>query len=170
MVMAAVLSSFLFIGRTEINAHHYVTMEQQARLGLERFGQDVRMATDIYWPNPDIPYIKLTLPQASGSGTYPVEYSYDDAPESPTYRCFLRKGMDPVTGVDATRALILEVETFEFRRWKVGATGKAENDYGTKQLQIRLALRRQAVTAAAATNVIVSARFILRNKTSAPSS
>lgn len=162
IVMAAVLSAFLLIGRTEANAYHYVTMEQQARRGLERFSQDVRMASAITWT--DNTHVTLTLPQATGTGTDAIVYSYDSDPSSPTYRCFLRSGIDRISGVNTTQTLIREVETFEFDRWMLGSTGRATNDYGTKQLQIRLAVRRQSVTAAATTNVLVSARFILRNK------
>ena len=46
-VLLGILSSFLFLGRTGANAYNYVGMEQEARRGLERFSEDVRMASGI---------------------------------------------------------------------------------------------------------------------------
>ena len=46
VLMTAVLSSFLFLGRSGFALSHYNEMELQARLGLERFAEDVRQASD----------------------------------------------------------------------------------------------------------------------------
>lgn len=162
MVLIAILGSFLFIGRTGANAYNYVGMEQEARRGLERFSEDVRMASGITWASSTS--ITLTIPHASDSGTDSVVYYYDTTSGSSTYHCFLRRGPDPVTGVNGTSTLIRNVQSFEFDRWMLGSTGQATNDLGTKQLQIRLTVSKQSQTVVAATNLVISARYILRNK------
>lgn len=161
-VLLAILSSFLFMGRTGANAYNYVGMEQEARRGLERFSEDVRMASGITWTSNT--RVTLTIPHVSDSGTDSVVYYYDTTASNSTYHCFLRQGPDPVTAVSATTTLIHNVQTFEFDRWMLGSTGQATNDLGTKQLQIRLTVSKTSQTVVAATNLVISARYILRNK------
>ena len=150
------------MGRTGANAYNYVGMEQEARRGLERFSQDVRMASGITWTSAT--RVTLTIPHVSDSGTDSIVYYYDATTGSPTYQCFLRQGPDPVTGISTTAALIHSVQTFEFDRWMLGSTGQATNDLGTKQLQLRLTVSKTSTTVVAATNLVISARYILRNK------
>ncbi len=157
VIMAAVLSSFLMMGRSGANAGNYVAMEQQVRQALERFGQDVRMAK--YFTRVSATQIKLTIPQASDSGTDIVYYTYDS-----TAKTFTRLGPDPITNVaNTTTLLIKEVQSCEFKRWMLGSTGPANSDAATDQVQIRLTVRKTALTAVATTNLVVSARFVLRN-------
>src|SRR5687767_5352555 len=49
MVMLAVLSTFLMIGRSGANIQNYSEMETHSRRALEELSQDVRMAKDISW-------------------------------------------------------------------------------------------------------------------------
>ncbi|MDD3178734.1 MAG: prepilin-type N-terminal cleavage/methylation domain-containing protein [Opitutaceae bacterium] len=162
MVLAAILSSFLMMGRSEANLTNYSTMEQEARRGLERFSQDARMASAIVWT--DSTRVTLTVPHMSDSGTDTVVYYWEGNTTSPNYQCFLRSGPDPITNVSGTTALIRNVESFQFNRWMIGSTGEATNDVSTKQLQIHLTIRRTSTTVVAATNLVISARYILRNK------
>src|SRR3954465_12895830 len=48
-VLAAVLSTFLFMGRSGANLRNYSDMESQARRSLEAFAEDVRQASAITW-------------------------------------------------------------------------------------------------------------------------
>lgn len=169
-VLAGILSSFLFLGRSGANLANYATMEQEARKGLDRFSQDVRMSKNITWTSSSS--VTLTVPHTTGGVSDTVTYSWDTSTASSTYHCFIRNGPDPVTapitgatvGASATTVLIHNVTSFEFDRWMIGSTGEATNDVGTKQLQIRLTVTKTATTAVAASNLVVSARFILRNK------
>lgn len=169
-VLAGILSSFLFLGRSGANLANYATMEQEARKGLDRFSQDVRMASGITWTSSSS--ITLTVPHTSGGVSDTVNYYWDTTTTSPTYHCFIRNGPDPVTapitgstvGASSNTILIHNVQSFEFDRWMIGSTGQATNDVATKQLQIRLTVTKTATTAVAASNLVVSARFILRNK------
>lgn len=162
IIMVALLTTFLMMGRSGANARNYTGMEADARKGLERFGEDVRMAKTIAWTSST--NITLTLSHPNDNNTDTVIYSWDNTPNSSTYQCLLRNGPDPVTGVTSTQALIHNVKVFEFNRWMLGTSGAATNDLGTDQLQIRLTLRQQSVTAATASNLVVSARFVMRNK------
>jgi prepilin-type N-terminal cleavage/methylation domain-containing protein len=162
-VMAAVISSFLMMGRSGANAYAYVGMESESRKGLERFGEDVRMAKNVTWASSTD--VSLAVMHLDDTNTDTVRYYWDTATSSATYHCFLRVGPDPVTGASGTQILMHNVQNFEFVRWLIGTSGAATNDLGTKQLQLRLTLRQQAVTVVAATNLVVSARFVLRNKT-----
>lgn len=164
LVMAAVLSSFLMLGRSEANAAHYVTMEGDARKALERFGEDVRMSK--YMSTVSASQVKLTIPHASDNGQDDVYYTYDSSAKT-----FSRRGPDPVTNVaNTTTILINDVERCEFKRWMLGSTGPAASDSSTDQLQIRLSVRKSSVTAVAATNLVVSARYVLRNHKTGTSS
>jgi Tfp pilus assembly protein PilW len=162
-VMLAILTSFLMMGRSEANAYNYVGMEEEARKGLERFGEDVRMSGGITWT--DSTRVTLQVKHASDNSYDSVVYYWDNNSGNSTYQCLLRSGPDPVTGVSVTTTLIHNVQSFEFDRWMIGTSGSATNDAGTKQLQIRLTIKKQNVTTVAATNLVVSARFVLRNKT-----
>ncbi len=157
ILMLAILTSFLMLGRSGANAANYTTMERQARAGLERFGEDVRMAK--YVTTVSTTQIKLTIPHVSDTGTDDVYYTYDTSAKT-----FARRGPDPVTGVaNTTTTLINNVSNCEFKRWLLGSTGPASNDASTDQVQIRLTVRSTSITAVAATNLVVSARFVLRN-------
>lgn len=136
-------------------------MEAEARQGLERFGQDVRGASyltttsPVRWPNE----VKLTIPKVSGNGVDTVYYYYNVSAKT-----LSRIGPDPHTGApNTTTILIRNLENCEFMRWQIGTSGPASNDMGTDQLQIRLTIKKQSVTAVAASNLVVSARYVLRN-------
>jgi len=160
-IMIGVISSFIMMGKSQVNAYNYVGMEAQARRGLERFGEDVRMASyltttsPVRWPNE----IQLTLPNAGDSSTTTVNYYYDS-----TAQTLSRTGPDPVTGAaNTTTVLITNLLNCEFKRWQLGTSGPASNDAGTDQLQLRLTIQNTAVTAVTANNLVVSARYVLRN-------
>jgi hypothetical protein len=78
----------------------------------------------------------------------------------------VRYGPDRVTGTVGTKVLIHDVQSdFAFSRWKKGSTPiTAPDDTTTSQLQLGLTIKKTTVTVVAATNLVVSARFILRNK------
>lgn len=155
LLMAAVLSSFVFLGKEGRSIANYHEMETQARIGFERFAEDVRQAADLTWDSDT----QVTLELDGGS----VIYGYNNANKT-----FYRE-----TG--GVRTTVFEgVEAFSFNGYKVtGAlvvfnagdpTSRAQASKDTKQLQISLRTARTAVTVNKATNTVLSARFILRNK------
>lgn len=162
-VMSAVLSAFLFIGRTGYRASSYSTMETELRRGLEIFAGDVRAASKVRWNSTQS--ITLTVP-----GVTPLlyTYAYDNEPGSPTFRCFYRKPGD-TSSTQSRQVLIHSVASdFSFQRYKLEQDGVADNtahnDLETKQLQVVLHTVGNMPGVPAATQKIASARYILRNK------
>lgn len=162
LVLAGVMSAFLFIGRTGFNAGNYSEMEAQTRRALDRFATDARRATGIAWQSSR--QLTFTLPTA-GTGTTQVTYAYDPQATGATARSFYR-----VTGGAAgTEILVRGVEPdFAFQRFKLAAdgttAGAAANDLETKLVQVTLRPARTGVTAVATRQSTLSARYLLRNK------
>ena len=154
MILAGVLSTFLFLGRSGINVQNYNDMESQARKALEYFSEDVRQASAISWTSTT----SLTLTVNS----MPIVYSYND-----TTKIFTR------TNGSDVKSLLTGITTFQFKGYTI--TGTEITDFSTtaaltaagkvtKQLQISLEAARSNKTVVSATNTVLSARFILRNK------
>lgn len=160
-VLAGVLTSFLMMGRSGYNASNYSVMESEARRALQTFSEEARMADNITWTSAN----SITLRVVTSSGTQLVTYAYDTASSGATAGAFYRV----VGGASSTatrRVLVRNVSEFAFRRYKVvnGVDYTAGNDLETKQIQITLRARRTGVTTVAATNAVLSARVVLRNK------
>jgi Tfp pilus assembly protein PilW len=176
-LLLALLTTFNMIGRSGTTLYNYVDMEDSARKGLEKFSEDVRMASGCTWTSSS--KVTLTVPHVAAD-TYAntIVYLWDTTSGSSTYHYFLRQETDTsslgvVSLTTTTTTLIKNVSSFQFNRWTAGgATGvQATADSNTDQLQIHLTISEQqniygvASTAVAnATNLVVSARYILRNK------
>ncbi len=152
-VLAGVLSAYLFLVRSGVNLVNYSEMEGQARTALELFAEDTRQASSITWNSAN----SVTLVANSQA----IVYQYDSGAQ-----IFQRV----VSG--ATRNLLSGIQSFEFKAYSITGTalplstaadltaaGKA-----TKQLQISLSAARSNQTVTRASNTVLSARFILRNK------
>ena len=70
-ILMAVISMFLFLGRSSANIINYSEMEAQARTGLEYFAQDTRQASLLDWNSA----ASVTL--QVGAGT--ITYTYDSS-------------------------------------------------------------------------------------------
>lgn len=157
--LAGVLSIFLFLGRSGANIQNYSDMESQARKALELFAEDVRQASAITWTS----NVSVTL----AVNSQPITYTYSSANNN-----FVRVHLNGTTPV--TRVLISGItpNTFTFRAYTVSgvelplasAANLTAAGVNTKQLQISLEATRTNQTVVAATNTVLSARFILRNK------
>lgn len=73
LVMSAVLSGFLFVGRNFGRLANQQTLESEGRRTLAYFEQDVRKATAI--STPLVTEVTLTVP--TGTGTTSIRYNYD---------------------------------------------------------------------------------------------
>lgn len=161
VVMACVLSAFLFFGRTGLAAGQYQEMEAEVRAGLERFSEDARTATDIRWNSAW--NIALTVPGADGR-TRVVTYAYEPASAGASIG-----GLHRIQEGGARELLVRDVASdFAFRRYKLEQPGVADNTAGndleTKQLQLNLRTLRSTHAGPATTQAAVSARYVLRNK------
>lgn len=161
VVLAGVLTAFLMLGRSGYNAANYSVMEAEARRALETFSAEARMANDITWNSGS----SITLRVVSSGSSQLVTYAYDSSTSGATARCFYRV-VGPATSTATRRILVRNVSEFAFRRYKVvnGVDYTANNDLETKQIQITLRAIRTGVTTVAATNAVLSARVVLRNK------
>jgi Tfp pilus assembly protein PilW len=154
-ILAGVLTSFLFLARSGTNIQSYSDMESQGRKALEVFAEDVRQASAITWTSD----VNITLTTSSG----PVSYVYSSSTAT-----FSR-----TTGA-GTRTLItgIAMGTFKFGAYNIlgdvieldSADKLIAAGVNTKQLQVSLEALRTHKTTVAATNAVLSARYILRNK------
>lgn len=161
LVMAGVLGAFVYFGRTGLAVGYYQKMEEELRRGLEIFSEDARMATSVRWTNAW--NITFTVPDSDG-GARTVSYVYEpEHPDAPTGD-FCR-----VTADGNRRVLVREISSdFSFRRFKIEQPGVADNsaanDLETKQIQVSLRTLHSSVSGPAASQIAVSARYLLRNK------
>ncbi len=166
IVLAAVLSSVLMINRSGYLLNNYIEMEKQARNALETFAIDARMTENVEWTRTsDGTLVAITLIPPD---TKSVTYTYNSAAGTLT-----RTDNTALT----TRTLVSGIQSLAFTAYKYSeATGLAainpsiavtsdtllKND--TKMVQISLSALRTRSTLADATNNVVSARYVLRNK------
>lgn len=154
-ILAGVLSTFLFLGRSGVNVQNYSDMESQARKALETFAEDVRQASAITWNSA----VSMTLVVNTAS----IVYEYDSSAGT-----FSRQT------AGTTRRLIsgITAGSFTFKSYNIAgnelplvtAANWTAATSSTKQVQISLECSRSNVTVVAVTNTVLSARFILRNK------
>lgn len=154
VILTAVLSSMLFIGRSATNVRNYTDMETQGRKMLEYFAEDTRQASSVTWTNST----SLTLVVNSAN----VTYSYDSSTLTLTRT---------VTG--SPNVTVTNINTFQFIAYTINGTqitdfstaaARTTAANGTKQVQISLAASRNRQTLVNTTSTVLSARFILRNK------
>jgi Tfp pilus assembly protein PilW len=159
MVLAGVLSTFLMLGRSGANIANYSTMEAQARRALEELSQDIRMGESVVWPNSlsTADSVTIKVPHEYTSLTAPVTYDDITYSYNSTTKTFNR-----VIGGN-TRILVRNVASCSFERFD-RLNGTTTSTTATKRIKITLVARSKDQTVAAATNTILSAAYILRNK------
>jgi prepilin-type N-terminal cleavage/methylation domain-containing protein len=161
IILAAVLTVFVMIAKTQNNVGQYVDMERDAQRALERFSQDARMAsllsTGIVGSTTPITDITLTIPQTNGAGVDTVRYYFSG-------NRLIRYGRDPVTNAaNTTTVLATDVQSGQFKRWKLASIGPADVDPETDLLQIQILMKKQRSTAVSTSDLVVSASYLLRN-------
>lgn len=161
VVLAGILTAFLMLGRSGYNAANYSMMEAESRRALEMFSAEARMANNITWNSAT----SVTLRVVTGSSSQLVTYVYNSSTSGATAQCFYRK-LGAASSSATPLVLVRNVTEFAFRRYKVvnGVDYTANNDLETKQIQITLRSVRTGMTTVAATNAVLSARIVLRNK------
>lgn len=162
VILVGVLASFLMMGRNGYNAANYSMMEAEARRALETFSQEARMAKNIDWKSAN--EVSFEVVTSSGS-TFWVTYGYDSSTSGTNAQTFYRK-LGISTSTSNRLILVRNVTQFAFRRYKVvnGVDYAAANNLETKQIQLTLRAVRTGITTVAATNAVLSARVVLRNK------
>lgn len=155
-ILAGTLSAFLFLGRSGMNLRNYNDMETQARKSLEIFAQDTRQASSVTWTTPES--VMLVVPDSTS--TTAIYYTY-------TAGEFTRQTS---TG---TTTLLTGITNFAFSAYDINGTAITDLSTAaaritaansTKQIQISLSAARSMKTVVTATNIVLSARYVLRNK------
>jgi Tfp pilus assembly protein PilW len=160
IVLAGVMTSFLMLGRSGMNAVHYSLSETEIRRGIEEFSQDVRMASGIKWNSATS--ITLTVPDNYASSSNQVTYAWDSSTTSPTAQCFYRVP-GTASSAMARTVFVRNVSAFEFSRFN-RLHGEATSDAATKRVRISMNVRRVRTTLVATNSTLVSASYTLRNK------
>lgn len=161
-ILAGVLSTFLLLGRTGLNASAYAEMNSRLRVAVERFNRDVRLASDVRWVNERS--LTLVLPEGSGPE---ITYAFEPAADPGAPGRFIRQ----VAGAPASETLVRDIAPdFAFRYYSLpaspGADTPAENALETHQIEVRLRALRPDSRAPSASQLALSARCVLRNKAS----
>ncbi len=160
IVLAGVLSAFLMLGRSGMNASHYAMSEAEIRRGVEEFSQDIRMASNVEWNSTSS--ITLTVPNNYATYGNKVTYAYDDSTNGATAQCFYRLPGNASSTADKM-IFVRGVSSFSFARFnRLDAT--ASNNTETKRIQISMNVRRTRATLVATNTTLVLASYILRNK------
>ncbi len=167
IVLAGVLSAVLMITRSGYLINNYMEMEQQARTALETFAIDARVTDSVTWSrdSDSAPLTAITLTPPSDVGSpIPVTYTYSAA-----------RGTLSRTAGGATRVIMSGIESLSFTAYKYAEPGThiaidasastlTSLQNNTKMVQISLSAVRSRSALADATNNVVSARYVLRNK------
>ena len=164
ILMAGVLSAVLMIARSGYLLNNYIEMEREARSALETVAVDARITEKISWhrESETSPLTGITLTPPSGAGDA-VRYDYDST-----------KGELQRTESGNTRVLVSGIQSLTFMAYKysnanpvmIDPADASTSDLNgvTKMLQISLSSVRSRSSLVDATNNVVSARYVLRNK------
>ena len=173
-VLVGVLTSFVMLGRTSTSIVHYTEIEARARKALEVMSRDIRLAYHVN--SADENSVELWLPDSSATRNihaFTVIYTFDSAngkitrsekaePSGTAVVTDLATGVHEISGTDV----------FNYYRYNTAAgyvdgfneANRADTTGEIKQITVDFLLSRSKATVATATNKVLSARFILRNK------
>lgn len=162
IVLTGTMTAFLMIGRSGQLLYNYNNMSADARRGLDEFGQDVRMANNLTYNSASS--VTLTVTDNYTTTSNKVTYAYGTVTVgSTTYtNCFYRRPGDTAS-TSAAEVLIRNVTSCTFTRYDVLGASVA-TDSATKRLELSVKVTARHNTVAAATDNILSATYVLRNK------
>lgn len=175
------MTTFLMMGRTGVLAQNYTELETEARKALETFSREARMACDVTaYGNSTV---TLTIPDTTenrtgnATGSYSVTYAF--ATDASTNAMSFKRTGPPITnpsGASSTTRLVTYVQQIGtqpyiryFRYDNTGYQNGYDSNLATskteiKQIELNFIAQRTSTTVATATDKVLSARFILRNK------
>jgi YD repeat-containing protein len=163
VVLVGVLATALTITRSGYLLVNYIDMERQARHALETFAVDARVTESVEWTRASetAPLTAIKLIQPSGTQ---ITYTYDQAKQT------LVRSTPGATSM----TLITGIQSFSFTAYKyknasgpepiATTTNLTQMANETKMVQLSLSALRTRSALADATNTVVSARFVLRNR------
>ncbi len=153
MLTLALLTSYVFIARGDRSLQNYGDMNAQARMLLERLGEDLRAATDVV----DFTAISLTVTvptNAAATTTQDVTWEYDSLAQT-------------VTREDTNGSAIVarDVSTFSFY-YANGNNAQTASLVEVKQVQLSMRMLR-LVAGAITSEYVISTQFTMRAKSTA---
>ncbi len=147
MIISGLTSSYMFMIKSSVSVGNYADMNSQSRIGLEKFGRDVRMASQVYTMSStqlDIDVSTTTIPKR-------VIFQYDSDSKQ-----FLQ-----IEG--ATSIPILKyVESFTMSYYKHNGT-TATIPAEVKKIQVEAKMVRKSLERED-TNYAISAQYMIRIK------
>jgi Tfp pilus assembly protein PilW len=181
IVLAGVISTFLLMGKTGTNLVNYSDAEASARNALEQFSREAHQAYLVSGNTPTS--VTLGMPDNTSSripanptanGAYSVTYTFDSVNKILTRAVNGGTAETVVTGVEQ----IGSTPFINYYKYVTAGTNPpagsgyqdlVSNNTTTdadevKQIEFSFIIKRKNVTVATASNKVVSARFILRNK------
>jgi Tfp pilus assembly protein PilW len=166
MVLTGVLTTFVMLVRSEVRLENYSTMETQVRRAFEQMGIDARMANGFasHFTNGVITSFTLTIPSEDMSTVTQVTYGYD----STNKELFLVPNTSDPTVTTGRQNLMQNVTTLTFLRYDSSGTliaASTTSDAHIKHIQVSITASSTNVGAVAATQVIRSSAFTIRNIT-----
>jgi prepilin-type N-terminal cleavage/methylation domain-containing protein len=166
IVLAGILTTTVMIVRSGIRLDYYDSMETQMRRAFEQMGIDARMANSFTsnFTGNVITSFTLTIPSQDMSTVTRVTYGFDTS-DSTDQKLFLVPGSDP-TVLTGRQVLMEHVTTLTFYRYDGSGTlipASTTSDAGIKHIQVSISATGGTYGVAAATQVIRSSAFTIRN-------
>ena len=147
VLMSGITSSYIFIFKSSLGVSQYVEMNRQSRLGMDRFGRDMRMAVNVTSASDS----QISIEIQEEFGTRSVQYIYDAE----------NKRLLRIEGA-WTLTLIRNLEAFTLSYYNLlGA--QTVNPLEIKKVQME-GLMSNTVLELENTANLVSAKFMLRNR------
>lgn len=177
IILTGVMTTFVMMGRSGALAQNYTELEVEARKALELFSREARMSYII--TAYDSNSVTFSIPdrtwdrKGGGAGAYSATYQFDA-----TSKVMTRTGPpihDPSLPIEKTVLVknVTSIGTTPFIRYfryittgyQTGFTSNfATSANEIKQVELNFIAQRNTRTVATATDKVMSARFILRNK------
>ncbi len=169
LILAGVLATALFLIKSGVRTSNYSVMETETRLAFEQLGIDSRMANSFTsnFTNGAITSFTMTIPDSTLSTQRQVTYVYDTSVAT-NKQLIVVPGNNPAA-TTGRKILVNNINNLTFMRYNsVGGTSgfipaSTVSDVGVKHIQISISISRSTVGVAAATQVIRSSAFTLRN-------
>lgn len=160
LVLASIISTFLVFAVGSKSVGAYTMMSQDSRLVLEYFARDMRSAEDVTQAGADT--LAVRTPNSSFYNGNSITYEFDEDTK------LLSRIVEDSSGTEISNKTLLEgVEQFTFSYF--GPLG-AELNLNTasillsvKSVQVDAEMRR-SISRTEATDYIISARFMMRNR------
>lgn len=168
IILMGTLTAFLMLVRSGMRISNYSMMESQTRRAFEQVGIDARMSS-VFARNPSgnvVTYFTLTIPNTSLTASSQVTYGYETDPEDTTKFRLFRVPGNNVAATAGRQILVNRISAVTFLRYDAAGTAippTTISDVGVKHVQISISVTRSNVGVAAATQVIRSSAFTLRN-------